>query len=131
MISSQDHQVYLEAHRRFKDSNSLSKPDIIIFLKAEPTTISRRIEQRGREMELALHRKCPEYFPALAEAFNRWERDQLRRGFPIISIDTDTLDFVRRPEHKIQVIGEVLHWTRYYLGSHDPILPLSNVMGGK
>jgi|SRR3972149_4678022 len=131
MISPEDHKAYLGVHRSFKASDSLSRPQIIIFLKTNPATIGSRIEKRGREMELSLHKKCPEYFPAVAAAFNRWERVLVRRGFPVVSIDTDNCDFVKRPEHKIQVIEEVLHWTRYYLDSRDPIAASPYVGGGK
>ena len=68
----------------------VTPPDLVLYLKAGVPTLTDRIDRRGRTFEA----KIPdEYLARLNELY-----DQFAAGFrdaPVVTIDTDYLDFVR------------------------------------
>lgn len=78
----------------------LSPPNLIIYLKASVATLKRRIAQRGRDYEKRISK---EYLEQLNLLYEKWIEEFTL--CPILTIPTDDLDFVGRPDH-LQKITE-------------------------
>jgi deoxyadenosine/deoxycytidine kinase len=63
----------------------LRKPDLIIYLKANPGTLMSRIARRGRESEKGI---SAEYITRLNDAYDDWMRRARLEG-DVLEIDTD------------------------------------------
>jgi deoxyguanosine kinase len=124
MIASAQHDMHWMTHTQFDTYKSAFVnvfadslvPDIYIALKAKPDTVIKRIKGRGREMELAMHEKYPEYFSMLARKFDKWlSHKRKQRGNWIVEIDTDRFDFTGGDDIKESVVKEAINWTNYLL----------------
>jgi deoxyadenosine/deoxycytidine kinase len=87
-------------------SEKVTRPDLVVYLRASVDTLMARIVQRDRSFERQMRR---DYIAELAERykayFTRYDRS------PLIALDTDRLDLVRDPsaqEHVISLVGEQL-----------------------
>lgn len=100
-ISERDYQTY----RRIFDLvvGSLPHPDLLIYLRAPVEVLMERIRARGRDMEKGI---TAEYLKLLESYYQEW-----LAGFdlcPVLSIRTDDLDFVHKPQHLEIVIERIL-----------------------
>jgi len=66
----------------------LRPPDLILYLRADPDTILRRIQARGRDMEQNID---PNYIRELHESYESWA-EHIPRIAPLHIIDTDCVD---------------------------------------
>ncbi|MBN2171091.1 MAG: deoxynucleoside kinase [Candidatus Krumholzibacteriota bacterium] len=92
-------------------------PDLVIYLQASLETLLERIGRRGRPMERDLK---PSYLETLTEAYNHFFFHY--QGSPLLVVNTDRMDFVRRPEHLDDLVRRVLApftGTRYYVPSWE------------
>jgi deoxyadenosine/deoxycytidine kinase len=72
----------------------LPSPDLVVYLQASVETLQKRIGLRGRDFERSI---SGEYLAQLNDLYDEWVA-----GFnlcPVLTIATDDLDFVQRPEH--------------------------------
>lgn len=67
----------------------LKPPDLLIYLKASVSTLTRQIERRGRSYEKSIPR---EYLERLEQHYEGWIK-RYSLG-PLLVVETDTLDFV-------------------------------------
>ncbi|HEX8600407.1 MAG TPA: deoxynucleoside kinase [Chloroflexia bacterium] len=73
-------------------------PNLVVYLQATVPTLLSRIELRGRDFELGIQ---PEYIAQLNDLYEDWTaRFNL---CPVLTINTDGMDFVRNPEHMEQI----------------------------
>ena len=73
--------------------NTLPKPDLLIFLKAPVSVLLKRIRIRARSIEDSID---PAYLTLLEQYYDEWmERFDL---CPVLTIESDALDFVNKPE---------------------------------
>ncbi len=63
----------------------LRKPDLILYLKASPQTLMRRIAQRGRPSEQSI---TTDYIARLNDAYDDWMR-RARAELEVVEIDTE------------------------------------------
>lgn len=93
----------------------LINPDLYIALVANKETVKNRIAMRGRGMELAMLKECPEYFDFLVDEFNSWliNAKETKR---VITIDTEKHD-LSSGNNKEHVIREVKNWLGYFIDS--------------
>ncbi|KKU12093.1 MAG: Deoxyguanosine kinase [Candidatus Woesebacteria bacterium GW2011_GWA1_45_8] len=105
-ISELDHKTYKLCFRTLMRGNYLPRPDIYIGVIASQESVVRRIVERKRDMELAMHEKFPLYFPTIAHKFGKW-LELLTRQHPVILIDTDKWDFVNDPHSRNFVLQEI------------------------
>lgn len=63
----------------------LRKPDLILYLKASPEVLMKRIAKRGRESERGIGL---DYITRLNVAYDRW-MERARREMEVLEIDTD------------------------------------------
>jgi deoxyadenosine/deoxycytidine kinase len=101
-MSNRDYQVYRALYEEF--IQFLPPPDLIIYLKASVPTLIERIHRRGRDFEQDI---SPLYLQQLNELYNSWIEDFTL--CPILTIQTDSLDFVRFNRDFIQIKDEILH----------------------
>ena len=87
MISDRDYTTYRELYGTI--CASLSPPDLMIFLKCPVRTLKKRIQQRGRKMEMEIPTA---YLSALNKLYDEWRaRYSLS---PVIELDTGSLDYL-------------------------------------
>lgn len=99
-ISERDYQTY----RRLFDLvvGRLPSPDLLIMLKAPVEVLMDRIKARAREMEKGI---SLDYLALLESFYDDW-----MSGFdtcPVLTIRTDDLDFVHKPNHLDIVVSRI------------------------
>jgi len=92
------------AYRRLFDLvvNSLPRPDLLIYLKAPVQVLMTRIRRRARNMETGI---SPEYLTLLDTFYDEW-----LAAFdmcPVLTIQTDDLDFVNQSQHLETVVTRI------------------------
>jgi len=80
----------------------LSKPDLVVYLQANPDVLLRRIEQRGRPYERVMD---PRYVTTLAEAYNYFFFHYTEA--PLLVVNTNEMDFVGRREDLEDLITRI------------------------
>ncbi len=99
-LSERDYQAYREVFEL--TVSSLPRPDLLLYLKAPVPVLLARIEQRGRAMERGI---TSDYLSLLETFYEEW-----LSGFdlcPVLTIRTDDLDFVHKPEHLNIVVQRI------------------------
>jgi deoxyadenosine/deoxycytidine kinase len=86
---------YLAYRRLFEVVvNGLPRPDLLIYLRAPVSVLMDRIRRRARNMETGI---TPEYLSLLDSFYDEW-----LGAFdlcPVLTIQTDDLDYVNQPGH--------------------------------
>jgi deoxyadenosine/deoxycytidine kinase len=100
-MSERDYQTY----RTIFDQvvQNLPVPDLLIYLKAPVPVLIDRIKNRGRAMEAGISH---DYLQLLDEFYEIWMADF--DDCPVLTIRTDDLDFVHRPQH-LEIIIDRIH----------------------
>lgn len=83
-------------------ASAIPAPELVVYLRADTTTLMQRIAMRDRPYERSMQR---EYIHELGRAY-----DQFFAGYqaaPLLVLETDDLDFVRRPDDLQAMIGQV------------------------
>ncbi len=100
-MADRDYQLYRDLYDEF--SQIVPPPNLIIYLKASVPTLIERIHRRGRDFERDI---SPLYLQQLNELYNAWIEDFTL--CPILTIETDLMDFVRFPRDFITIKDKVL-----------------------
>ena len=116
IMSERDYQSYrllFESITRY-----ISRPDLLIYLRASVPTLMNRITMRSRDCESTI---TTDYLAHLNEHYENWmSRFDV---CPILALDCDALDFVNRPADLGYVFERVHHVLGYRvpgLGLHIP-----------
>ena len=93
------------------------KPDLVVYLQADPEVLLQRIHKRGRSFEKSI---SEEYITGLNEAFNHYffHYDES----PLLIVNTDRLDFTANRDHLEDFfarISEKFEGTQYYVPSWE------------
>jgi hypothetical protein len=80
----------------------LHPPDLLVYLRANVTTLQRQIERRGRDFE---QRIAPEYLERLNTHYERWI-DGYRLG-KLMVVQSDDMDFVNNGKDLERIVREV------------------------
>ena len=100
-ISERDYGSYRELYETVIDI--IPPPDLLIYLQASVPTLLARIHKRGRDYEQGI---STEYLEQLNRLYEEWiEQFTL---CPVLTIPTDSLDFVRNDAHLAQISARVL-----------------------
>ncbi|HOR41832.1 MAG TPA: deoxynucleoside kinase [Atribacterota bacterium] len=81
----------------------LTPPDLIIYLEASIPTLQGRIALRGRDYEKKI---SVDYLEQLNKLYRQWVGEFTI--CPILTIPTDDLDFVQKPEHLEFIIKKTM-----------------------
>jgi len=83
-------------------SESVRKPDLVIFLQGSLETCLKRIKKKKGSIEKAV---TPEYLAQLIEAYNYYfyHYDET----PLLVVDTNEIDFVNRPGDFEDLVGRI------------------------
>lgn len=73
-------------------SSLINPPDLLIYLKANVSTLLQQIKKRGRTYELGI---SPEYLTRLNEKYDKWT-SSYKLG-KILVVDIDNLNFPNNP----------------------------------
>src|SRR5699024_3383472 len=97
-------------------TDDMPVPNMMIYLHASLDTILARIKQRGREIEKNIQ---PSYLSQIARDYQEYMRqfELLHPDIPIIRVNSDKLDFVKRQGDLNQIIQDV----EYHLGCQQAI----------
>jgi deoxyguanosine kinase len=85
--------MYYRVHEALAEK--ITRPDLIIYLRAETDVLMQRIASRDRPYERNMAR---DYIHELNLAYETHYAEH-HRGGPVIVIDTNELNYVRYPEH--------------------------------
>jgi len=100
-MSRRDWNTYCELYEIL--SQLLKPPHFVVYLRASVPTLIRRISQRGRAYERQI---SPDYLEQLNELYDEWAA-----GFrlcPVLTVETDNLDYVQHDEHLDQITLRLL-----------------------
>lgn len=89
------------------------KPDMVIYLTAEPSTLKQRIRSRGRSFEKNID---IDYLKEVSRAYNYFFFNY--SGSPLLVVNTDEFDFVHSDENLEDLIAQIASMergTRYYV----------------
>lgn len=86
-ISDRDHRLYRDLYQTL--CASLAPPDLMIFLKCPLRTLKKRIQRRGRRMEIDIP---TEYLRQLEQLYAGWRARYTLS--PVIELDTGSLDYL-------------------------------------
>ena len=95
-------------------------PDLIVYLRADTNILMQRIASRDRPYERNMDR---DYIDQLNQAYEAFFADRQERRSPVLILDTNHLDYVRRQEDLEIVENRLRQALR--LPPFQPELPLS------
>jgi len=99
-INERDYQTYWQIYNLVV--KKLPPPSLLIYLKAPVDVLMSRIHSRGREMESTI---SADYLKLLDSFYDDWMNNfDLCPG---LTLRTDDLDFVHKPQHLDQVVERI------------------------
>ncbi len=91
-MAERDYETYRSLYITLAET--LPPPDLVIYLRASVSTLTRRIAQRNRDYERSI---APDYLEHLNELYESWI--QHFTLCPILTVPADDLDYVAHPPH--------------------------------
>lgn len=104
-LSEKEWQTYYDLYKTI--ARVIAPPNLLVYLKATPTILLKRIALRGRDYERSISEA---YITQLNTRYDEWIADF--KMCPILTIETDSLDYVLYEEHLDQIyqkISQKLH----------------------
>ncbi len=111
-------EMYYRVHEALAEK--IIPPDLIVYLRADTDVLMQRIALRDRPYERNMERA---YIDELNQAYDNFFTDHQSRRSPVLVIDTNVLDYVRREEDLEWIEGRVRQSLR--LSPYQSELPLS------
>jgi deoxyadenosine/deoxycytidine kinase len=107
------------SYRRVFDliTSQLPPPDLLIYLKAPVPVLMKRIQSRARSIETGI---SEEYLSLLETFYDDWLKTF--DGCPVLTIRSDDLDFVHKPQHLDIVVQRIQD---RLAGKEDVVFPES------
>lgn len=100
-MSERDWRTYEGLYRTM--SSLLRPPDLIVYLRASVPTLLDRIHKRGRDYEAGI---SSDYLSALNALYDEWAAHFA--ASPILTVQTDALNFPARAEDLEAVIAQII-----------------------
>jgi deoxyadenosine/deoxycytidine kinase len=101
-MSERDWGCYWELYQTL--ATVLQPPHLVIYLQASLPTLRRRIAQRGRDYEQTI---ADDYLAQLNDLYDEWVANFTLS--PVLTINTDSLDYVQYDEHLDQIWQKINH----------------------
>jgi deoxyadenosine/deoxycytidine kinase len=89
-LSERDYNTYMDTYNVMMEV--VKEPDLMIYLRSSIPHLVAQIQKRGRDYEQTI---SIEYLSGLNERYEKWISEYKGR---LITVDTDSLDFLHRPE---------------------------------
>jgi deoxyguanosine kinase len=99
-LAGDEWEVYQQLHNALAER--IPAPDLIVYLKADTDVLLARIAQRDRPYERDMD---GEYIEALRQAYEGFFSEY--RASPVLTIDTNPLDFVANREDLNAILGRI------------------------
>ncbi len=100
IFQARDYQTYQHMYQAIE--KALRPPDLMIYLKAEVSTLKRRIANRGRDYESSIE---DDYLEQLNKLYDSWTSNY---GLSkIVTIQTDELDFVNNESDLQTLLSQI------------------------
>ncbi len=99
-------------------AEKITPPDLVVYLRASTDTLMKRIAFRDRPYERAMERA---YIDLLNHSYDDFYRAN-SRGTPVLTIDTDDLNFVERQQDLDFINNRIREELR--LAPYQPQLPI-------
>jgi len=99
-LNERDYYSYLKVFQILVEK--LPPPDLLIFLRAPVSVLMERIHNRARDMETGI---SSQYLSLLETYYDDWM--QTFDICPVLTIRSDGLDFVHKPEHLDIVVQRI------------------------
>jgi len=100
LMADRDYQTYLQLFESVMEL--VRPPDLLIYLRADLPKLMDQIRRRGRAYEKNI---SPDYIAALNDHYNQWTAGY-DKG-PLLVIDVNDLDYVRRPGDFAAIVQQV------------------------
>lgn len=100
-MNERDWKTYSYLYKVLK--KVIAQPHLVVYLQASVSTLMKRVSQRGNPIEQAMSR---EYLVQLNELYDEWTAQF--NLCPILTINTEKLDFVHNPLHFEQISQMIL-----------------------
>jgi len=104
-LAEDEWDIYQQIHGALAEQ--IPRPDLIVYLQADTDVLMARIAQRDRPYERGMDR---DYIEALRQAYDRYFADL--RGIPLLTIDTNNLNFVAHPADFRSISGRIQGFLR-------------------
>lgn len=101
LMSSRDFDTYMKIFDL--STKMISKPDLLIYLKAGVPTLVSQIRKRGRAYEMGI---MDEYLERLNVKYNDWI-ENIYKG-EVITIDVDNTDFIADPSLLDGIVTKIM-----------------------
>ena len=118
-LSGDELETYNRVHAALAEK--ITKPDLIVYLRANTGTLMQRVALRDRPYERQIEES---YMDQLNKAYDDYFLNQKDHHSPVLIIDTNQMDFVRRPEDLQRVENRIRQTLQ--LAPFQPELPLSS-----
>ncbi len=118
-LSGDELETYNRVHEALAEK--IIKPDLIVYLRASIVTLMQRVALRDRPYERQMEES---YMDQLNKAYDDYFLNQTAHISPVLIIDTNQMDFVRRSED-LQWVENRIRQT-LQLAPFQPELPLSS-----
>ena len=100
LLETRDYETYLALFKSMSDM--IKAPDLLIYLRANISTLVSQIAKRGREYESSISIK---YLENLNRKYEEWIKSYTEGK--LLILETDDLDYVNRPEDFLLVRNEI------------------------
>jgi len=116
-LSGDELDMYYRVHEALGEK--VIRPDMIVYLRADTDVLMQRIAQRDRPYERNMDR---DYIHRLNQTYDAFYADHYSRHSPVLTIDTNDLDYVRSEQDLKWVENRVRQ--ALHLSPFQPELPL-------
>lgn len=100
-LSKREYETYYAMFQNYTET--ISPPDLIIYLRASVETLQYRIDKRDRSYERAIP---SEYLEQLSGLYEEWV--QSVDFCPVLTVPADNLNYVAHPQHLSLVAQKIL-----------------------
>ncbi len=121
-LSGDELEMYYRVHEALAEK--IPPPGLIVYLRADTDLLMQRIAMRDRPYERNMEW---DYINDLNKAYDDFFGDHRHRRSPVLVIDTNALDYVRKPEDLNRVENRVRQALK--LTPFQPELPLEEALG--
>lgn len=99
-LAGDEWEIYQQLHSAL--AQQVQRPDLLVYLQADTDVLMGRIALRDRHYERGMDR---DYIEALRKAYEAYFAQQ--RGSPVLTIDTNDLNFVTDPDDFQTIIARI------------------------